>query len=197
MKFIVSLSSLALISLSSVSPCLAANQVISRSAEPSLSSHSLPSAAKTIQVAGLFDSVNKVLNTVEREKTRAEQRADRERARRTRQERMEAAQKQRAERAAAMAAKREQERKYFESLTPEQQKQYIAQQRARQEQQARQMLLMLGVFGAAMGGNSTASPQQTQEYYHIENTSTPSYNSAPPTKYESGFYGNCHSYDCK
>ncbi|MHC5733525.1 hypothetical protein [Nostoc sp.] len=166
MKFIVGLSSLALVSLSSVSPCLAANQSLSPSAD-----QSLPNATKTIQVAGLFDSVNEAINTVDREQRRAAQRAARERAKqerlerrenaaRARQQRTEAYQKQQQERAAAVAAKREQERKYFESLTPEQQKQYIAQQRARQEEAAK---VIFTILGAGMGGgNSAASPERDQ-----------------------------------
>lgn len=166
MKFIVGLSSLALVSLSSVSPCLAANQSLSP-----LADQSLPNATKTIQVAGFFDSVTKVTNTVDREQRRAAQRAARERAKqerlerrenaaRARQQRREAARKQQQERAAAVAAKREQERKYFESLTPEQQKEYIAQQRARQEAAAS---MMLTIFGAGMGyGNSAVSPERDQ-----------------------------------
>lgn len=185
MKCIVGLSSLALFSLSSVAPCLATTQLVSASA-----GESLPSTTKTIQVANSFGSVTQIINTVDREIR------NRERARQ-RQQRVNMYQQRKQERAAAAAARREQERRYFESLTPEQQKAYIAQRRARQEQQAKQMLLMLGIFGAAMGGNSGASSQQTQEYYYIPDTSTPSSNSAPSTKYESGFYGNCHSYDCK
>lgn len=86
MKFIVRLSSIALVSLSSVSPCLAANQSISRSTDSVLLSQSSPSSSKTIQVSGIFDTIDKVLNTVDRERQREEQRADRERAR---QERLE------------------------------------------------------------------------------------------------------------
>ncbi|NMF66843.1 hypothetical protein DP113_28180 [Brasilonema octagenarum UFV-E1] len=193
MKFIVGLSSLALFSLSSISPCLAASQSINPSTDQSLSSQSLPNVAKTIQVAQTFRSITQEINTVDRE-IRNTQRA------RQRQERLNFYRQRKQERAAAAAARREQERRYFESLTPEQQKQYIAQKRARQEQQAKQMLLMLGVLGAAMGGNSGASSQQTQEYYYIQNPSTPSYNSAPPSTapigpiYGSGpggsFYGN-------
>ena len=56
MKLIVSLSSLALVSLSSISPCLAANQSInqsiSRLSEQSLSGQSLPSQLEPIKVAG-------------------------------------------------------------------------------------------------------------------------------------------------
>jgi alanyl-tRNA synthetase len=183
MKFIVRLSSLALISLSSLSPCLAASQLVSRSSEQSLSSQSLPSAVKTIQVAESFGSVTKVFNTVEREQKRAAQRAASEKRRQerlerqqklrdeaeqrkverierqkndatARQQRIEAYQKQRQERAAAVAAKREQEQKYFESLTPEQQKQYLAQKRAREE-------AAMGVIFTILGGMGGGNPDNT------------------------------------
>jgi hypothetical protein len=65
MKFIVALSSLALVSFSSVSPCLAASQAIGNAANQPLASQALPSTAKNFQVAGFFDTVNKVLNTVD------------------------------------------------------------------------------------------------------------------------------------
>ncbi|WGV24687.1 hypothetical protein [Halotia branconii] len=212
MKFIVGLSSLALFSLSSVAPSLAASQLVSRSTESSLSSQSLPSAAKTIQVADLFNSVNRVLNTVEREKKRAEQRTNRERARqerlkrqenaaRIRQERMEAYQKQQQERAAAAAARREQERKYFESLTPEQQKEYIARQRARDEAAA---TLFINLLGATMGsGNPTVSPSSNVNQEWIvedRNNSRPAPQPAPapvtPIGGNSGLHGECHYVGC-
>ena len=66
MKSIVALSSLALISLSSVAPCLAVNQALGRSSDQSLPSQALPSAAKSFQVAGFFDSVNQVIRTVDK-----------------------------------------------------------------------------------------------------------------------------------
>ncbi|WP_155960328.1 hypothetical protein [Fischerella sp. PCC 9605] len=161
MKFIVGLSSLALFSLSSVSPCLAANQLVSSSAD-----QSLPSTTKTIEVANSFGSVTQVINTIDRvtqignrERARQKRLQRQENFARQRQQRINMYQKRKQERAAAAAARREQERRYFESLTPEQQKEYIAHRRAKQEQQARQMLLMLGVLGAAMEySNSGASP---------------------------------------
>ncbi|MBW4568246.1 MAG: hypothetical protein KME31_09515 [Tolypothrix carrinoi HA7290-LM1] len=52
MKFIVGLSSLALFSLSSISPCLAANQLVNSSEQ------SLPSTTKTIQIAQTRRRVN-------------------------------------------------------------------------------------------------------------------------------------------
>lgn len=121
MKFIVGLSSLALFSISSIAPSLAANQSLSSPVD-----QSLPSTTKIIQVAQRRQRVNMY-------------------------------QKRQQERAAAAAARREQERRYFESLTPEQQRAYLAQRRARQEQKAKQILLILGVLGT-MGGNSGALP---------------------------------------
>jgi hypothetical protein len=49
MKFIVALSNLALISLSNVAPCFAANQPVSRWSDQFLSSHPSPNVAKSFQ----------------------------------------------------------------------------------------------------------------------------------------------------
>lgn len=169
MKSIVALSNLALVSLSSIAPCLAVNQAVSRSSDQALPSQALPSAAKTTQVAGLLDSVINVVNTVDREKKRAQQQADRERqeqerleqqenAARERQQRAEAYQKQQQERAAAAAAAREQEQKRFDSMTPAQQKAYLAQKRA---QQQAEWDFLGQVFRAGMGSGGSAAPQQS------------------------------------
>ncbi|MBW4625627.1 MAG: hypothetical protein KME49_09030 [Brasilonema octagenarum HA4186-MV1] len=186
MKFIVGLSSLALFSLSSISPCLAANQLVNSSEQ------SLPSTTKTIQEANSF---TQVINTADRQQKRVAQLAN-DREQWFQQRRYRAQQAARARQAAA-AARREQERRYFESLTPEQQKQYIAQKRARQEQQAKQMLLMLGVLGAAMqyGNSGTASTSNVnQERWIVEDRynrpSAPQPAPPPAPSINPCFYGN-------
>jgi hypothetical protein len=159
MKLIVSFSTLALISIANVAPCFAANQSSSRSVNQSLSSQTLPSEATSYQVAGLFDIVETLINTgekfdskvekakakVEKAKARAaalKARADaKAAAAKAKQDRLEL-QKQR--QAAAEEARKnatEQQRleadrrqKYFESLSPDQQKAYVAEQRAKQKQ---------------------------------------------------------------
>jgi hypothetical protein len=192
MKFIVGLSSLALISLSSVSPSLAANQSLSPSAD-----QSLPSATKTIQVANSFGSVTEVINTVDGLTQIGNRETTQENFAKQRRQRVNMYQQRKQQSAAAAAARREQERRYFESLTPEQQKQYIAQRRARQEQQARQMLLILGIFGAAMQyGNSGTAPTSNvnQERWIVEDRynrpSAPQPAPPPAPSINPCFYGN-------
>ncbi|KAF3890042.1 MULTISPECIES: hypothetical protein [Nostocales] len=181
MKFIVGLSSLALFSLSSVSPCLAANQLVSLSA-----GQSLPSTTKTIQEGNSF---TQVINTVDRQQKRVAQLADREQW--FQQRRYRAQQAARARQAAA-AARREQERKYFESLTPDQQRAYLAQKRARQEAAAK---LLLTIFGGGMiyeNSGTAPSSNANQDTWIVEDRyNNPSgYQPAPaPVAPIDPFYG--------
>jgi hypothetical protein len=127
MKLIVSLSSLALVSLSNLAPCLAATQAISRSIQP-VSSQAIPTPTQPVQVAGfgnIIRTVNQGLTIIEQQKRRAEQRRQREemaeaRRKATEQQRLEADRRQ----------------KYFESLSPEQKEAYIAEQREKQKRNA-------------------------------------------------------------
>jgi predicted membrane metal-binding protein len=148
MKCLVALSSLALVSLSNISLCLAANQASSRSSEQSLSNQSLPSATKTTQVAqfripDVLRTIDQGLEIKEREQRRQEERARREQLEKERQERLEAQKQREVELAAARQAATEQQRieadrrrQYFESLSPEQKQAYIAEQRAQQQRQS-------------------------------------------------------------
>lgn len=113
-------------SLSSVSPGLAANQSISRSTDRSLSSQSLPSTAQSIQVAGgIFDLIEKGLDIVGGERERAEERKRAEQERIDRKAADERAEQERidrkaeAEEEAKKQAAAEQERKRVESPSPE------------------------------------------------------------------------------
>ncbi len=144
MKCIVSLTSLALVSLSSIAPCLAANQILDRDSNQSSSSLSLSSATKTVQLAfGLGDvirTIDRGLDIVEQEKRRGEERVRREQQEKERQERLEASKKRQEELQVARKEATERQRleadrrqKYFESLSPEEQKAYIAEQRAIQK----------------------------------------------------------------
>lgn len=146
MKVLVALSSLALVSLSNIAPCLATNQTIRRSSDQSLSNQTLSSAAKTTQIAqfgGIGNGLRILregLDIKEREQRRQEDRARREQLERERRERLEAQKQREVELAAARQAATEQQRieadrrrQYFESLSPEQKQAYIAEQRAQQQ----------------------------------------------------------------
>jgi hypothetical protein len=186
MKLIVGLSSLALISLSTVTPSLAASQALDNASNQSLTSQALPDTTKSFQVAGIFDTFNKVLDTVKKVEsiTEAKKQADRdaqdktdrdaaaekakqerlaweEQAKIDRQQGATAYQQRLADRKAAAEAQRVEEEAYFNSLTPEQQKAYLARkeaQRKASEQAGWDMLKM--IFGSGLnGGGSSASPQ--------------------------------------
>lgn len=139
MKCLVALSSLALVSLSNISLCLAANQASSRSSEQSLSNQSLSSATETTQVAqfggigGVLRTIDQGLDIKEQEQRRQEDRERREQLEKERRERVEELAALR--RAASELQLREVERRlqYFESLSPEQKQAYIAEQRAQQK----------------------------------------------------------------
>lgn len=139
MKFIVSLSSLALISFSNIAPCLAANQIRDRAPNQSSSSQSLPSATQTTQIA-IFGDVIRIIDSgldiVEQEKRRAEERTRREQQEQERQKRQEEAQAARKEATEKQRIEADRRQKYFESLSPEEQKAYIAEQRAIQQRNA-------------------------------------------------------------
>jgi hypothetical protein len=205
MKFIVGLSSCALVALSS-SPSLATNRAISSSTIRPLSHQSLPAGIKTIQVAESLNSLLKGINTIDRiqQRSAAEQRkqdtlrrqqenreaaeqrkqeretrqqiwrdqaeagrAERiqraEKARIEREARIAAARKRQAEIAAAQAAKAEKQRRYWNSLTPKQQEEILAKQRARQAVGAAILIQMLG--NGMSGGSSepSTSSQQGQD----------------------------------
>lgn len=145
MKFLVALSSLTLVSLSSVAPSLAANQASSRSPEQPLSNQSCPNASKKIQVAqfripDVIRTIDQGLDIKEQEQRRQEERERRQQLELERRERVEAQKQREVELAAARQAATEQQRieadrrrQYFESLSPEQKQAYIAEQRAQQQ----------------------------------------------------------------
>ncbi|MCP6761489.1 MAG: hypothetical protein NHB32_22740 [Fischerella sp. CENA71] len=180
--------------------------------------------AQKIIVAGLFDSVIKTINDVNRtqdninrrrtQQQEREQRLEERRIRlemqqkreeqilRERQARQEEVKRRQEEYAAArrLATERqiqeaERRRQYFNSLSPEQKQAYIKQQQALRQKQLEATLFLFGLFMGS-GGNNTQ--QQTTEYRYIYDTPTPTNNSAPATiKPIDPFYGDCHSYDCR
>jgi membrane protein involved in colicin uptake len=176
MKFMVGLSSCALVALS-ISPSLATNRAISSSTIRPLSHQSLPAGIKTIQVAESIDPANRktAIEQMRRERIEAFQRA-REKAQRAREEaqraREEAREKAREtkcfgpksaqqERREAAREKIRQERaaeiekqKYLKSLTPEQREEYLARQRSTPAVGASSPIK---VSSPEMGKNSAAS----------------------------------------
>ncbi|NJO64610.1 MAG: DUF1682 domain-containing protein [Richelia sp. RM2_1_2] len=210
MKYISACLGIALIPLLNAAPCLALNELpSSQSSQP-----------KVTKVAGLL---NDVVDTVERERKNRQRRKqqrdrdkERERVRQERlerqearerasQERMEAYEKRQEERKAAQRAaiekrrlQAERQRQYFESLSPEEQKAYVARQRAAQQQQ---MNLLFGILstGAAidsfMGGSGSGATSTDYTIIRDDRTYTPAPQPAPaPVQPISPFYGNGPSY---
>ena len=168
MKYLSGLSSFVVISLLSATPSFALSQ----------SSNNLPSNTEAIEIAGIGDLFNDVkeviedatngnvggaiekgIETIEQEQRRQELEAARREA--SERERLEA----------------EQRRKYFESLSPEEQKAYLAEQEAKKaEADAAATLLLLEMLaiGASMDSGDSASTdsnctgycdQQMQRYF--------------------------------
>jgi hypothetical protein len=134
MKAIVGLSSLVLVTLSNIAPCLAANQLAIRSFGQFLSNQpvasQLESQSEAIEVAGLDDLLRgggRVLDTIERERRRQEQREERIRVERERELRR---QEQRAER-----ERRELERQRQAEAQARRQEELEAARRAATEEQ--------------------------------------------------------------
>ncbi len=144
MKFIVGLSSLALFSISSISPSLAASQLVNSS-----TNQSLPSTTKTIQVANSFGSVIQIINTVDREVR------NRERARQ-RQERNEQRQKDHERRIAEREAAIQKREAYLQSLTPQERAKFLAAERERNAQIWR-TVIDAAVNTAPIWGNDSSS----------------------------------------
>lgn len=180
---------LSLIILANINPAMAASK--EPNADLSTQKLNYGDNSNSIIVAGLFDNIRKITDTVERiDRTRdnIEQRNVQRRRLQERQAREEEKKRQ-------QALEAERRRQYFESLSPEEQKAYLQKQ---QELRQRQAELMLNVFGALMsgdGGQSQGSSQQETWYY--ETTPGTTYNSTPTyTKPIDPFYGTCHHYSC-
>jgi hypothetical protein len=163
MKLIVKLTSVALLSCSQLSPCLALDHLSSQSYEKGMNK-STSLTPKTIKVAGIGDIFVKIkqgLDIVEQEKRRKEDRERRLKADKEQQElkaaREEQAQKMQAEAKAAREAADEKQRleadrrqKYFESLSPAQKKAYIAEQRAVQQKQNEMAAKLFLIFADSL-----------------------------------------------
>lgn len=217
MKLTSGLSSIALVPLLNIAPCFALNQ--SPSGLPSQPSSSQP---ETIKVAGFLETVNKVTNTVERERRREERRKERRRARERARERQRARElrqqraieRQRArelryqraielrqQRAIEQQRRREANQKRFrqwwQSLSPEQKKAFIAQRRAREKAVRIFWMKLIGeVFIDSLSNPGSGTSSGEYRYRRVEgNTSAPTYTPAPVKPIHPN-YGSCHHYSC-
>jgi hypothetical protein len=236
MKFIVGISSLAIVSLVSIAGDSIAYQVIARSR----SNQSLPNATTTIQLAGSIDASaqraaaeerkQKALQRQQESRAAAEARAlerktrqqkwkeDADASRAARLKRQSEEKAAREERIAAMKKRQEEAQKeyeiakqkateqqrldaerrqqYFESLSPQDQKVYLARQRAKkQEADAAAGLFLLKMFaiGAAMSDGNSGSSQSDdstgwQQDRNRQNSQPTTQSSPAPDRAISDFY---------
>lgn len=202
MKVIASLSSAIVLSFTCTSQSFAITTSFQSLADQSLSNPSQPTL-----VAGFFD---KIINTTDRV-LRIRDQFDRQRIREdeelAREQRLELARQQELKQQAEAKARQEQERIYFASLTPKQQKQYIAKKKARQDAAAIFMTTLL--LQGMTGGGGSAEPSSDNSSYDRARTQQqrmeveerrrqPEPQPAPvePIGGNSGPYGACHNASC-
>lgn len=174
MKSVFTSFSIAVFSLVNISPSIAT--ITSRN-QVSNSPKSIQAELKTIKIAqfgGVFNTIKKGQDVIERQRRmeesqlrREEARERREEAEQRRQERLEAAKKRREEYEAAKKAATEKQRleaerrrEYYESLSPEEKKAYIAKQ---QEIQRQQWSVVGNLFRLYMESSSSESSSSTED----------------------------------
>ena len=208
MKLTSGLSTVALVLLVNTAPCFALNQ-----SSQNLSNQPLSNQGEAIKVAGLFETIDKTIDTVEREskrrsrarerKLRRQRAAERRKARELRaaerRKARELRQQQMHQRALARQRQREANRqrfaKWWETLSPQEKQAY----RARKHAQQKKMLeFWIPILGAALvdsmmnpGSGSSVNSGYTHRY---ENRNTGGYRPAPrpvtPVGGSRGFYGS-------
>ncbi|MGB3310490.1 MAG: hypothetical protein WBG32_06475 [Nodosilinea sp.] len=157
--------------------------------------HAVTDLSEPVMVANLGNvlrDINRGAQQVQQEiqrQQRQQQRRDQEAARQRQQQEQESARQAAAEQRRLEA---ERQRQYFESLTPEQQQAYIAEQRARQAAQAGVMAeLFILLVGSGDGGSAPAS--SGPDYIYVPDNSRPATQpEAPRVAPISPFYGDSH-----
>jgi hypothetical protein len=209
MKLTSGLSTVALVLLVNTAPCFALNQ-----SSQDLSKQPLSSQGEDIKVAGLFETIDKTIDTVERERkrrSRARERrlrrqraAERRRARELRaaeQQRVrELRQQQMQERALARQRQQEANRqrfaKWWETLSPQEKQAYRARKHAQQKKIIEFWIPRLGaaLVESMMNPGSGASSTNSGYTHRYENRNTGGYRPAPrpvtPVGGSRGFYGS-------
>ncbi|MBD2090625.1 hypothetical protein H6F67_12250 [Microcoleus sp. FACHB-1515] len=172
-KWVGTLSSVAIVSCLNVYPSLAMIEAAGQAATPTP-----PRQTEPLMMAGLFgdilntiedaaDIVNTVTGTVNTVTTIVEQE--------NRRQELEEARRAASERDRLEAERRQQ---YFESLSPEEQQAYIAQQQAMQAQRDEAAsLFLLGVAALMFGGSSGAATDESANdiCYVFNSDGSPSY----------------------
>jgi hypothetical protein len=170
MKVIASLSSAIILSFT----CTAQSFAITPSFQ-SLADQSLSNPSQPTLVAGFFDQVINPTNGGFRIRRQQQNGFNRQRRREdaalSREQRRERYRQRQLQWQAAAKARKERERIYFESLTPEQQKQYIAKKKAQQDAAATMMTTIL--LGGMMSGGGPAASSEPYEIKQYPNQPVP------------------------
>lgn len=150
MKFI-RLSSVVLVSVLTLNSGVAMSKNIDQTPSPTPSDQTKP-----LMMANIFFDLRNPIQTIIRVLTNEERREARERERQQLEvARREATEQQRLE--------AEQRQRYFESLSPEEKKTYLAEQRARREQADKAAaLFLLMLLGGGLGSGDSESNQSEQ-----------------------------------
>lgn len=182
MKLITGLSTAAMISLANISPGFAIDQSTHRSSSSNQTDRTL--VAGDINLRGV---INRLVRNSTRKKPVQRPKAIRvEQPLNSIQIQPSGYQQFQTERQKQRQAAIERERIYFNSLTPEQQKAYIARKKA---QEAAGAALLLQLFGAAMMGGGQSTPSQPS-YDYIYGNQSPTYQPTPqPVQPIDSFYG--------
>lgn len=151
MKYIAGFAIIAFASLSGLSPCLATNQLIGQTSKQSMADQSFSREEKISQIFGGFGTFNKVADRAEREQRAADRKAAAAERRAAYAKRREAMAAEAEKRREARAAEAEKQRQYFESLSPEEQKIYLAKKREANEA-AMQFLVNILNSGSSVNG---------------------------------------------
>ncbi|OYQ63431.1 hypothetical protein B9G53_17050 [Pseudanabaena sp. SR411] len=161
MKYIAGFAVIAFASLSGLSPCLASNQLTAQTSEQSFTDQSYSREEKNSQIFGEFGTFNKVANRAERQQRAADRKAAAEERRAAYAKRREAMAAEAEKRREARAAEAEKQRQYFESLSPEEQKIYLAKKREANEA-ALQFFVNILNSGSPTNGDDNARQQQDE-----------------------------------
>ena len=173
MKFI-RLSSVVLMSVLTLNSGVAMSKGVDQTPGPTSSVQTEPLQTEPLIMANIFfdlrnpfQTIIRVLTSEERRKAREQKVQELKQARERERQQLEVARREATEQQRLEA---EQRQKYFESLSPEEKKAYLAEQRARREQAdqtASLFLLMLlgGAFGSGDSGSDQSKQNDPCEFY--------------------------------
>jgi arylsulfatase A-like enzyme len=159
MKCIRSLSSVALVSFLSLNSGVAMSKGLEQVSNPALSTQTQPVIIDQFNPFGLLRDTVRTVEQVNQIRLREQRRQEAER----RRQELEAARREAAEQKRLEAQRQQQ---YFESLSPEKQQAYLAEQKARKaERDQAQLNLLMGIGSLLMFGGSSGGSKPAQSSY--------------------------------